>query len=319
MLKSSIRAIFIAFALTMVMCHYAIPFLHRLKFGQQIREEGPKEHQKKAGTPTMGGIVFLITILVTGIFFLRSHRQILPILFMTAGFGLVGFVDDYIKIVMKRSEGFTPLQKFLAQFVITTIFCYYMLAKSGLGTSVLIPFSGGQMWKMPVWLYVPVLYVAVLGTDNGVNFSDGLDGLCSSVTIAVAAFFLVAGYKLGAETGPACGAVIGALMAFLVYNVYPAKVFMGDTGSLALGGFVVSTAYLLQMPIFILLVGFIYLVEVVSVILQVTYFKKTGGKRLFRMAPIHHHFELGGWSESRVVCVFTTVTVLMGLLSYMAM
>ena len=319
MISTSIWSVFLSFAISALLGPMFIPFLHKLKFGQQIREEGPESHQKKAGTPTMGGVIFLVAIVVTGIIFLRQAPRVIPVLFMTAGFGLVGFLDDYIKIVKKRSEGLNPKEKMAGQIVVTAIFCYYMVAKSGLGTGVIIPFTNGYVWEMPVWLYVPVLFVAVLGTDNGVNFTDGLDGLCSSVTAVVAAFFTVVALQEGAGIAPVTAAAVGALMGFLLYNVYPAKVFMGDTGSLALGGFVASAAYMLRMPIFIIIVGFIYLAEVLSVMIQVTYFKKTGGKRIFRMAPIHHHFELGGWSETRVVAVFTIVTVLLCLLGYLAM
>ena len=318
MIKTSIWAVLISFGISALLGPVFIPFLHKLKFGQQIREEGPESHLKKAGTPTMGGVIFLIAILVTGFCFIRQAPRVMPVLFVTAGFGLVGFLDDYIKIVMKRSEGLNPKQKLAAQIVVTAVFCYYMVVRSGLGCEVILPFTGGKVWNMPVWLYVPVLFVAVLGTDNGVNFTDGLDGLCSSVTAVVAAFFTVVALEESAGIAPVTAAVVGGLMGFLLYNVYPAKVFMGDTGSLALGGFVASAAYMLRMPIFIIIVGFIYLAEVLSVIIQVTYFKKTGGKRIFRMAPIHHHFELGGWSETRVVAVFTIVTVLLCLVGYLA-
>ena len=181
---------------------------------------------------------------------------------------------------------------------------------------MLIPFTG-QYLVMPVWLFVPALFFIVLGTDNGVNFTDGLDGLCTSVTILVATFFTIVAIGENSGISPITGAVVGSLLGFLLFNVYPASVFMGDTGSLALGGFVAGTAYMMQMPLFIIIVGFIYLVEVASVILQVTYFKKTGGKRLFKMAPIHHHFELCGWSETRVVAVFSVITALLCLIALM--
>ena len=263
----------------------------------------------------MGGLAFLASVIVTSLIFVGKYPRIVPVLFLTVGFGIVGFLDDYIKIVMKRSEGLNPVQKLLGQLVITGIFCVYMIKYSGLGTVIHIPFLGID-WDMG-WLYVPMLFLAVLGTDNGVNFTDGLDGLCTSVTILVATFFTVV--AMGEESGiaPVTAAVVGALLGFLLFNVYPAKVFMGDTGSLALGGFVSATALMLQQPLLILLVGFIYLAEVISVMIQVTYFKKTHGKRFFRMAPIHHHFELGGWSETRVVAVFSIVTTILCLIAYL--
>ena len=299
-----------------------IPFLHKLKFGQQVREDGPQAHLKKQGTPTMGGLIILSSIVITSLFYMKDYPRIIPVLFMTVGFGIIGFLDDYIKIVMKRSEGLNPKQKLLGQIVITGIFAYYLMTSGEVGTEMLIPFTGGfeNGYFLDLgWLFVPALFFIVLGTDNGVNFTDGLDGLCTSVTILVATFFTVV--ALGEESGisPITGAVVGSLLGFLLFNVYPARVFMGDTGSLALGGFVASSAYMMQMPVFIAIVGLIYLVEVLSVIIQVTYFKKTGGKRIFKMAPIHHHFELCGWSETRVVAVFSIITAILCLVAYLGL
>lgn len=316
MIKVVITAVLISFGISAVACPVLIPFLKKIKFGQQVREDGPQAHLKKQGTPTMGGIAFLFSVILTSLFFMKSYPQIIPILFMTVGFGFVGFLDDYIKVVRKHSEGLNPKQKMAAQFVITAIFCFYMMKYSGGGTVIHIPFLHTD-WNMG-WLYIPMVFLVVLGTDNGVNFTDGLDGLCTSVTIIVATFFTVVAMTTVSGIVPITGAVVGALLGFLLFNVYPAQVFMGDTGSLALGGFVASTALVLQNPLIILLVGFIYLIEVISVMIQVVYFKKTHGKRFFRMAPIHHHFELGGWSETRVVAVFTTVTALLCLIALLS-
>ena len=316
MIKVVITAVLISFGISAVACPVLIPFLKKIKFGQQVREDGPQAHLKKQGTPTMGGIAFLFSVMLTSLFFMKSYPQIIPILFMTVGFGFVGFLDDYIKVVRKHSEGLNPKQKMAAQFVITAIFCFYMMKYSGGGTVIHIPFLHTD-WDMG-WLYIPMVFLVVLGTDNGVNFTDGLDGLCTSVTIIVATFFTVVAMTTVSEIVPITGAVVGALLGFLLFNVYPAQVFMGETGSLALGGFVASTALVLQNPLIILLVGFIYLIEVISVMIQVVYFKKTHGKRFFRMAPIHHHFELGGWSETRVVAVFTTVTALLCLIALLS-
>ena len=316
MIKVVITAVLISFGISAVACPVLIPFLKKIKFGQQVREDGPQAHLKKQGTPTMGGIAFLFSVILTSLFFMKSYPQIIPILFMTMGFGFVGFLDDYIKVVRKHSEGLNPKQKMAAQFVITAIFCFYMMKYSGGGTVIHIPFLHTD-WDMG-WLYIPMVFLVVLGTDNGVNFTDGLDGLCTSVTIIVATFFTVVAMTTVSGIVPITGAVVGALLGFLLFNVYPAQVFMGDTGSLALGGFVASTALVLQNPLIILLVGFIYLIEVISVMIQVVYFKKTHGKRFFRMAPIHHHFELGGWSETRVVAVFTTVTALLCLIALLS-
>lgn len=322
MINETILAIIIAFAISAILCPIVIPFLHRLKFGQQVREEGPESHLKKQGTPTMGGLIILTSIIITSLFYVKDYPKIIPVLFMTVGFGIVGFLDDYIKIVMKRSEGLTPIQKLAGQLVITGIFAYYLMNSKEVGTAMLIPFTGGfadgYYLNLGI-LFIPALFFIVIGTDNGVNFTDGLDGLCTSVTILVATFLTAV--ALGEKSGisPITGAVVGSLLGFLLFNVYPARVFMGDTGSLALGGFVASSAFMMQIPIFIAIIGFIYLIEVLSVIMQVTYFKKTGGKRIFKMAPIHHHFELCGWSETRVVAVFSIVTAILCLLAYLGL
>lgn len=266
----------------------------------------------------MGGIIILVSVAVTSVFYIKEYPKIIPILFVTLGFGLIGFLDDYLKVVMKRSDGLFPKQKMALQILVTAVFAYYIVNFTDVSLEMIIPFTGGKTWDIG-WLAIPLLFVVVIGTVNGVNFTDGLDGLASSVTVLVATFFTVVaiGTKSGIE--PVTCAVVGALLGFLLFNVYPASVFMGDTGSLALGGFVASTAYILQMPIFIMIVGFIYMVEVISVMIQVTYFKKTGGKRFFKMAPIHHHFELCGWSETRVVAVFSIITALLCLIALMAM
>ena len=308
--------VLVSFALSLVLGPIVIPFLRKLKMGQTEREEGVQSHLKKAGTPTMGGIIILASVVITSLFYVKDYPKVIPILFLTLGFGLIGFLDDYLKVVMKRSDGLYPKQKMALQLVVTAIFAYYVFKVADIPMSMLIPFAGGKYWDIG-WLAVPLLFIAVIGTVNGTNFTDGLDGLASSVTVLVATFFTVVaiGTKSGVE--PITCAVVGALLGFLLFNVYPASVFMGDTGSLALGGFVAGTAYMMQMPLFIIIVGLIYLVEVASVMIQVTYFKKTGGKRFFKMAPIHHHFELCGWSETRVVAVFSIVTALLCLIALM--
>lgn len=322
MINETILAIIIAFAVSAILCPIVIPFLHKLKFGQQVRDDGPQAHLKKQGTPTMGGLVILTSIIVTSIFYLKDYPKIIPILFVTVGFGIIGFLDDYIKIVMKRSEGLNPKQKLLGQFLITGVFCWYLVTTEDVGTAALIPFTGGfdnGYYLNFGWLFIPFVFFVTLGTDNGVNFTDGLDGLCTSVTILVATFMTVVALGENSGISPITGAVVGSLLGFLLFNVYPARVFMGDTGSLALGGFVASSAFMMQIPFFIAIVGLIYLVEVLSVIIQVTYFKKTGGKRIFKMAPIHHHFELCGWSETRVVAVFSIVTAILCLVAYLGL
>jgi len=310
--------VLLSFALSVIMGPVVIPILRKLKMKQTEREDGVKSHLKKAGTPTMGGVIILTSIVVTSLFFIKDYPKIIPIMFVTVGFGLIGFLDDYLKVVMKRSDGLFPKQKMGLQILVTAVFAFYIVKVAQVPLTMLIPFTDGKYLNLG-FLAVPMLFVVMIGTVNGVNFTDGLDGLASSVTVLVATFFTVVaiGTKSGIE--PITCAVVGALLGFLLFNVYPASVFMGDTGSLALGGFVASTAYMLQMPLFIVLVGMIYLVEVLSVIIQVTYFKKTGGKRIFKMAPIHHHFELCGWSETRVVAVFSIVTAILCLVALAAM
>ena len=271
-----ILPVLISFAISAALGPVVIPLLRRLKFGQTVREEGPKSHLKKSGTPTMGGLIILAGIVITSLLYVKDYPEIIPILFVTVGFGIIGFLDDYIKIVLHRSEGLTPGQKMLGQILVTGIFVYYYYNLTGGDMEMLIPF-----WPEHYFT------VVAFGTHSGIS--------------------------------PITCAVVGSLMGFLLFNVYPASVFMGDTGSLALGGFVASTAYMLKMPIFILIVALIYWIEILSVMIQVTYFKLTGGKRIFRMAPIHHHFELGGWSETRVVAVFSIVTAVLCLIGILAL
>lgn len=309
--------VLISFAISVILCPIVIPFLHKLKFGQYVREEGPESHLKKAGTPTMGGLIFLLSLVLTCIFFIKGNQEVVPVLFVTLGFGLIGFLDDYIKVVMKRSLGLRAWQKMLGQFLVTGVFAYYLLKYTDLGTGTYIPFYGEVNMSTP--LFVIMLFFVFLGTVNGVNFTDGLDGLASSVTVIVATFFSVVAVGTSNGVAPITCAVVGSLLGFLLYNVYPAKVFMGDTGSLALGGFVAATAYMLKIPVFIPIIGFIYLFEIVSVMLQVSYFKLTKGKRIFKMAPVHHHFELCGWSETLVVAVFSCVTALLCLVALLAL
>ena len=309
--------VIVSFAISALLGPIVIPFLRRLKVGQTERKE-LESHLKKNGTPTMGGLMILASIIITSVFYVKDYPKIVPILFMTVGFGVIGFLDDYLKVVLRRSDGLLAWQKMLCQIVVTTVFAVYMGCYSDVPLTMLIPFSGGKYLDLG-WGAFPVLYLAVIGTVNGTNFTDGLDGLASSVTIMVATFFSVVAIGTNAGIAPITCAVVGALLGFLLFNVYPASVFMGDTGSLALGGFVVSAAYMMQMPLFIVIVGLIYLVEVLSVIIQVTYFKKTGGKRIFRMAPIHHHFELGGWSETRVVAVFSITTAILGMIALLGL
>lgn len=314
MSKEVISAIIISFVISVFLSPIIIPFLQKLKFGQYIREEGPKRHLAKRGTPTMGGLIILAAIVITSMIYIRTNKEIIPILFMTLGFGLIGFLDDYIKVVMKRNLGLKSWQKIILQIIVAVIFIYYLNNYTEISTTVLLPFTDGLYLELKD-LYIPFILMVIIGTVNGANFTDGLDGLASGVTVIIAVFFTVIAISQNSGIEIITCAVVGSLMGFLLYNVYPAKIFMGDTGSLALGGFVASTAIMLKMPFFILIVGFVYFVEVLSVIIQVLYFKATGGKRIFRMAPIHHHFELCGWSETRIVAFFTIITTILCLVA----
>lgn len=309
-------SVLVSFAISVLLGPLVIPFLRRLKIGQTERTEGPESHLKKNGTPTMGGILILVSVVVTSLLFVRDYPRIIPVLFLTLGFGLVGFLDDYIKVVLRRSMGLRAWQKFALQILVTGIFVFYLLHYTDVSLAMKVPFFPNVYLDFG-WFNIPFLFVVVIGTVNGTNFTDGLDGLASSVTVLVATFFTVVAIGTNSGIEPITCAVVGALLGFLLFNVHPASVFMGDTGSLALGGFVAATAIMMQMPLFIVIVGLIYLVEVLSVMMQVTYFKATGGKRIFKMAPIHHHFELCGWSETRVVAVFSIVTALLCLVALM--
>lgn len=313
-----IFSVILSFVISIMLSPVVIPYLKKLKVGQTERDDGPKTHLKKSGTPTMGGLIILASVLITSFFFIKDYPKIIPILFLTLGFGLIGFLDDYIKVVLKRSMGLRAWQKFLLQILVTGIFVYYLVYHTDVSLAMRIPFSNGHFLNLGI-LTIPALFFIVLCTVNGTNFTDGLDGLATSVTVLVATFFTVVAIGTNSGVEPITCAVAGGLLGFLLFNVYPARVFMGDTGSLALGGFVAATAYMMQMPLYIIIVGFIYAAEVLSVVIQVLYFKATKGKRFFKMAPIHHHFELCGWSETRVVAAFSVVTAILCLVGLLAL
>lgn len=308
----------ISFAISVILGPVLIPFLRRLKVGQTVRDEGPQSHLKKSGTPTMGGLLILTAMTVTSLVYMKDYPDILPILFLTLGFGLIGFLDDYIKVVLKRSMGLRAWQKFGLQIIVTAVFAFYLHQYTNVGLAWRIPFMSGQYVDFGIF-NIPLIFIVVLGTVNGTNFTDGLDGLATSVTILVATFFTVCAIGLNAPITPITCAAVGALLGFLLFNGYPASVFMGDTGSLALGGFVAACAYMMQLQLFLVIVGFIYVAEVASVMIQVSYFKLTGGKRIFKMAPIHHHFELCGWKETKVVNIFSIVTAILCLIGFLAL
>lgn len=286
-----------------------IPILQKEKIDQTERKEVTL-HKKKQGTPTMGGIAIIVSFIFGSFPFMKSEPLVLPVLILTVGFGLIGFLDDFLKVIKHNSDGLIAWQKLILQLIFTTIFLFMTVKKYGISLSLRIPFMHGKMVNIG-WMAIVLFYFAVLGTVNGTNFTDGIDGLLSSVTLPISIFFAVVSLMLHRGTVASGLAMTGALLSFLMFNAHPAKIFMGDTGSLAIGGFVSGMAYILNMPLYILIIGFIYLIEVLSVIVQVSYFKATHGKRVFKMTPIHHHFELSGWSETMIMVRFTIITILL--------
>lgn len=306
-----IMTLFVAFIIAIVISPFFIPFLRRLKFGQSIREEGPSWHQSKSGTPTMGGIVILLSVVLAaigiGIFFDVMNVETYLLLFVLLGYGLIGFLDDFIKVVMKRNLGLTSKQKLFGQLLIAIIF-FFVLKQTEYETTVAIP--GTDISVDLGWMYVIFLIFMLVGASNAVNLTDGLDGLLSGTAAIAFGTYAVLAYNLEQyEVAIFSIAIVGAVLGFLVFNAHPAKVFMGDTGSLALGGAIAAIAILTKMELLLILIGGVFVLETLSVIIQVTSFKLTG-KRVFKMSPLHHHFEMSGWSEWRVVITFWLVGLL---------
>lgn len=308
-----IRTISISFLITLILGPIIIPMLRRLKIGQSIREEGPQTHLKKSGTPTMGGIIIFIALVITVTTSGMLNRDMYILIIATFGFGLIGFIDDYIKVVKRRSLGLRAYQKLVGQIILAILLAVYQSSTSVLGTKLIIPFLNNQYLDLGI-MYIPFIAFVVVGTVNSVNLTDGLDGLASGVTLIVLSFFGLIALNWGMGTISLFStALAGACLGFLIHNAHPAKVFMGDTGSMALGGAVSAIAILLNIPLLIPIVGGIYFIEALSVIIQVTSFKLIG-KRVFLMSPLHHHFEQKGWKETKVVAVFWIATVILCLI-----
>ncbi|MBK5241271.1 phospho-N-acetylmuramoyl-pentapeptide-transferase [Clostridium sp.] len=310
-----IYSVLIAFLLSIMQGPLLIPLLHKLKFGQNIREEGPRSHLKKAGTPTMGGIIFMTSTIITMLIIVRHvNDEAMIVLYCFVAFGLIGLIDDLIKTIRKKNEGLSSKQKMFLIVVVSGLIGYYTSIK--IGTDIMIPFLNKSV-NLGVW-YVPFIIVYFAATTNSVNLTDGLDGLATSVTIVVMTFFaLVSNSLSNATLAIFCASLAGALLGFLKFNSYKAQIFMGDMGSLALGGAVAAVAMILKQPLLVMIVGGIYVLEAVSVIIQVSVFKATG-KRVFKMSPIHHHFELVGWHETKVVAVFSIITVVLCLVGFLS-
>ena len=314
-----IKILLVAFGVALILGIIILPILRRLKVSQQERAEGPKSHLVKKGTPTMGGIISIvaITLLSIGIMLIYYMddkvdivKRIVPLLFATLGFGIVGFIDDFKKMVLKNTDGLKPTYKMLGLLVISVCFVLYLLNVLNIGTDIYIPIIKTFV-NIPVWIYIPFAIIVMLATTNAVNLTDGIDGLATSVTTIIVACLTVIGVIFDVKEIIIFGTIIcGCNLAFLIFNLHPAKIFMGDTGSLMLGGVIAAMALVLKMPLLLIVIALIPVLETLSVMIQVTYYKKTG-KRIFKMTPIHHHFELSGWSENKIVTVFSLITLIL--------
>ena len=322
MMNFQTSILIISFLVTVILALIIIPILIKVKVGQIERDDGPKSHLKKQGTPTMGGIIFIIGILICTIISYYYYKKIgelelanklIPLLLLTIGFGVVGFIDDFKKLVLKNTKGLNPTYKMMGLFIISLIYVIFMLKFSDHRTEIIIP-----IWKkeiiLPLYIYIPFSVLVILGTTNAINLTDGVDGLSSSVcSIIIACLTVIAMIKNVPSVSIIGSIAVGAVLGFLMFNLHPAKVMMGDTGSLFLGGLISCIAIYLKMPLILLIIALIPILETLSVMIQVCYYKKTGN-RIFKMAPLHHHFELSGWNENKVVRVFSVVTLLVCIL-----
>lgn len=320
-MKTSLTVAFLAtLAGAVVLAPFYIPFLRRLKFGQTIRDNGPQTHLKKQGTPTIGALIFITPLIIVTLvlYFLDIAPQIIPLLWTTVGFAFVGFLDDFLKIIKKSKDGLKPYQKMVLLFVVSLAFVFFITYKDYVDNTIIIDFFGLSAKINLSWFFIPFSVLILLSATNAVNLTDGLDGLCAGSSFIVFILFAVVSIVLCPNDSIAHFSVTmaGGLLGFLLFNANPAKVFMGDTGSLALGGAMGACVIMLQRPLLLIIAGLIFVIEALSVMLQVSYFKITKGKRLFKMAPIHHHFELCGWSEKKVVTVFWLFTILCCVLAF---
>lgn len=320
-----IKILLLSFAVSIVISLIVIPILRKLKVGQSEREDGPKSHLKKKGTPTMGGIILIITIVLLSAFLYIDYAQdepeiatrLLPMVFVTIGFGLIGFIDDFKKVVLHNTDGLSPKLKMLGLLIIAIAYVVMLVFNFENGTDIYIPFVH-QYITLPLWIYIPFAVLVILATTNAVNLTDGIDGLSTSVTTIILTCLTVISIIWDVKETTIFGCIIiGAGLGFLLFNLHPAQVFMGDTGSLLLGGAIAGIALYLKLPLLLIIIAIVPVIETLSVILQVAYFKKTGN-RLFKMSPIHHHFELSGWKENKIVSIFSLITLIMCMVGIMA-
>lgn len=313
-----LKVLLLSFVVSVILALIVVPILRRLKVGQIERTDGPQSHLKKQGTPTMGGIIMALTMVAVASFLFFDYSKtepeiasrMIPLVFVTLGFGLVGFVDDFKKLILKNTDGLKPMFKMFGLLIISVIYTLYLVKYLQIGTDTYIPILKEYI-TLPIWLYVPFAIFVLLGTTNAINLTDGIDGLSTSVTTIILTCLVAISIILGVKEITLIGTIlIGACLGFLIFNLHPAKVFMGDTGSLLLGGAISGIALYLKMPLILVIIALIPIIETISVMMQVVFYKKTG-KRIFKMAPIHHHFELSGWKEGKVVSIFSIITLIL--------
>lgn len=326
-MEFQVKVLILSFIITVVLSLIIIPILRKLKVGQIERDDGPESHLKKQGTPTMGGIIIAISIVVIclGLYYYYTHKTIEPqiaknmivLMLASVGFGLIGFIDDFKKLVLKNTKGLSPTAKMVGLLIVAVAYTIFLTKVLGNGTDIYIPFVKTTI-TMPIWLYIPFAIVVMLATTNAINLTDGIDGLSSSVTTIILTCLTVIGIIFNLKEITLFGSALsGACLGFLLFNLYPSKIMMGDTGSLLLGGAVSAMALYLKMPLLLLIIAIIPLLETLSVMLQVAHYKRTGN-RIFKMAPLHHHFELSGWRENKVVSVFSIVTLVASIIGLLA-
>ncbi len=321
-----VKILLLSFVASTVISMIVIPILRRLKVGQSEREEGPQSHLSKKGTPTMGGIILIISTLIISAFLYIDYSasepeiatRLLPMIFVTIGFGLVGFVDDFKKVILHNTDGLSPKAKIAGLLIISIAYVAMLVFAFQNGTDIYIPFIKKSI-ELPVWIYIPFAVVVILATTNAVNLTDGIDGLATSVTTIILTCLTVISIIWNIKETTIFGCiVVGAGLGFLLFNLHPAHIFMGDTGSLLLGGAIAGISLYLKLPLLLLIIAIIPIIETLSVILQVSYYKKTK-KRLFKMSPIHHHFELSGWNENKIVSVFSLITLVASIIGILAL